>query len=57
VTREQHEIIADARAKPGRLNRWEGRFISRMAHRPPNYEMSKGECRVLKKISQKLHRI
>jgi len=57
MTRQEHEIISDAKANPHRLNRWENGFIASLARKPPNYELSRDQRRPLIEISNKLNQL
>lgn len=52
--RIQRKFILDALDQPERLNEWENDFISNLADKDDDYELSEKQNEILNRISQKL---
>ena len=54
MNRVQIKFIKDAMDCPEKLSDWENQFISDLAEKPDNYELSEKQNKVLNRISQKI---
>lgn len=54
TNRVQRKFILDALDQPERLTDWENEFISDLAEKDDDYELSEKQNKILNRISQKL---
>lgn len=54
VNRIQRKFVIDALEQDHKLTEWEVEFISSLADKPDEYELSKKQNEILNRISQKL---
>lgn len=54
MNRVQKRFVKDALDQPEKLSEWENQFISDLAEKPDDYELSDKQNDVLNKIQRKL---
>lgn len=54
MNRFQKEVIKEALDEPEKLTDWENDFVSDLANKPDDYELSEKQNAIINRISQKV---